>query len=65
MCVITPSCAQINLQAPWYRGAKPWHVATMMALEVLPITLLLLPAAQGGLMASVELYTMVRAAHMR
>lgn len=49
---------QLKLQTPWLSGSAKWHAAMYVALEVVPITLLLLPAAQGGLMASVHLYTM-------
>lgn len=49
--------AQVTLQAPWFARSSSWHVFAMLALEVLPITMLLLPAAQGGLMASISTYT--------
>lgn len=50
---------QINMQSVWYERCQSWHVATMLALEVLPVTLLLLPAAQGGLLAAANMYSSV------
>jgi len=49
--------AQNQLVAPWMCRMAPWHVGLQMVLEVAPVTLLLLPAAQGGLLASLDMYT--------
>lgn len=38
---------QLQIVTPWFHRMSGAHVAVMMALEVLPMTLLLLPAAQG------------------
>lgn len=42
---------QLQIVTPWFMRMNRLHVAAMMALEVLPMTLLLLPAAQGVLIA--------------
>ena len=43
----------------WFRNLESWHVSTMVALEVLPLTLLLLPATQGALLGGLDLVSRV------
>mmetsp|Transcript_8382 Transcript_8382/g.22378 ORF Transcript_8382/g.22378 Transcript_8382/m.22378 type:complete len:422 (+) Transcript_8382:46-1311(+) len=47
---------QLEEVAPWFANLKGWHVAMLMALEVVPATLLLFPATQGCLLGSLDLY---------
>ena len=48
---------QLEVVKPYLQGMGRGHVALMMALEVLPLTLLLLPAAQGVIGASSDMYS--------
>ncbi len=47
-------------QAPWFARTTPAHVAVMTLIESLPSTLLILPAAQGALLAATHMYSTVR-----
>lgn len=49
--------AQLELHRPWLTRMDSSQVMLMMALEVLPLTLLLFPAAQGGIVASLKMYS--------
>jgi len=49
--------SQLQLVAPWFMRMSRAHIFVMMALEVLPLTMLLLPAAQGAIEASSQMYT--------
>ncbi len=44
---------------PFLTGLKASEVALLMALEVLPLTLLLLPASQSVIEASTQMYSQV------
>ncbi|KAG2439670.1 hypothetical protein HYH02_010552 [Chlamydomonas schloesseri] len=47
---------QLELQKPWLSSMSRPQVGVMLALEVLPLTLLLFPAGQAGIMAAVGMY---------
>ncbi|KXZ44641.1 hypothetical protein GPECTOR_64g135 [Gonium pectorale] len=47
---------QLELHRPWLASMGRGQVLTMMALEVLPLTLLLFPAGQAGIKAGVAMY---------
>ncbi|KAF5829501.1 hypothetical protein DUNSADRAFT_15985, partial [Dunaliella salina] len=47
---------QLEEVAPWFTNLKGWDVAMLMALEVVPATLLLFPATQGCLLGALDLY---------
>jgi hypothetical protein len=49
------------LAEPWFTGMGRVHAGLMMAMEVLPLTLLLLPAAQGVVTGIAQLYAQVHA----
>mgnify|MGYP001807365206 CR=1 FL=1 len=51
---------QLELQKPWLSSMSRAQVGCMVALEVLPLTLLLFPAGQAGIMAAVGMYGQVR-----
>lgn len=51
--------AQLELHRPWLTRMDSSQVMLMMALEVLPLTLLLFPAAQGAITASLKMYSQV------
>ncbi|KAG1670993.1 hypothetical protein FOA52_014383 [Chlamydomonas sp. UWO 241] len=54
--------SQMQVVAPWFTGMDRVHVVIMMAMEVLPLTLLLLPAAQGVVQGIAQLYAQVAGA---
>ncbi|EFJ40077.1 hypothetical protein VOLCADRAFT_108366 [Volvox carteri f. nagariensis] len=47
---------QLELHKPWLASMDRSQVFTLMALEVLPLTMLLFPAGQAGIMAAVAMY---------
>ncbi|GLC38981.1 hypothetical protein PLESTB_001781700 [Pleodorina starrii] len=47
---------QLELHRPWLASMDRGQVFTLMALEVLPLTMLLFPAGQAGIMAAVTMY---------
>ncbi|GFH28686.1 uncharacterized protein HaLaN_27222, partial [Haematococcus lacustris] len=49
--------AQLQTLSPWLAHLTTWHVALLLVVETVPPTMLLLPAAQGGLTAAVGLYS--------
>lgn len=54
-----PCRPQARASRPWLSRMAGWHVALQCCLEVGPATLLLLPAAQGGLVAGACAYLAV------
>jgi hypothetical protein len=50
---------QAESSAPWLSGLNTQHLLMLMSLEILPLLFLLLPAAQGGINASIGLYNEV------
>ncbi|GLI60093.1 hypothetical protein VaNZ11_002122 [Volvox africanus] len=47
---------QLELHRPWLASMDRGQVFTLMAMEVLPLTMLLFPAGQAGIMAAVVMY---------
>ena len=51
--------SQLQHQVPWATQMSFQQVLVMMVLEVVPVTLLLFPAAQGGIATALEMYSQV------
>lgn len=48
--------SQLEVTSPWLTGLGTPHLATLVALECLPLLFLLLPAAQGAITSTMALY---------
>lgn len=54
---------QVEKMTPWMIGLQPVHVAIMLFLDVLPMTMLLYPASQSGLTLALTMYSTVIEGH--